>query len=94
MAKIIRKRRFCALRDALWHNSLTIGPALGFTGDAMIVDILVGVAQPEAVDTEAVAAILPYGTARVKVVEGGLDIVKDDGIGAHGDRKCCLHRLV
>jgi len=70
-----------ALKDALWHNSLTIGPALGFSGDAMIVDILIGVAQPEAVDRDAVAAILPYGTARVECVEGGLDIEKDDGSG-------------
>lgn len=70
-----------ALRDALWHNSLTIGPALGLSGDDMIVEIKIGVAKPDAVDKEAVAAILPYGTARVEVVEGGLDIPKDDGTG-------------
>lgn len=69
------------LRDALWHNSLTIGPALGLSGDDMIVDIIVGVAQPDAVDKDAVAAILPYGTATVQTVEGGLDVVKDDGVG-------------
>jgi len=32
-----------ALRDALWHNSLSIATALGHPLDAMIVDVHVGV---------------------------------------------------
>jgi len=67
------------LKDALWHNSLTIAPALGYSRDAMQVDVEVGVARPELVDAREVAAVLPYGVASVSVVEGGLDIVKDDG---------------
>ena len=35
-----------ALRDALWHNSLSIAPALGHSLDAMIVDIHIGVPAP------------------------------------------------
>ena len=31
-----------ALRDALWHNSLSIAPALGHPLDAMIVDVHIG----------------------------------------------------
>ena len=38
------------LRDALWHNSLTIAPALGYSRDSMQVDVEVGVARPELVD--------------------------------------------
>ena len=67
------------LRDALWHNSLTIAPALGYSRDSMQVDVEVGVARPELVDVNEVASVLPYGVASVSVVEGGLDIAKDDG---------------
>jgi len=67
-----------ALKDALWHNSLTIAPALGYSRDAMQVDVEVGVAKPELVDVSEVAAVLPYGVASVRVVEGGLDVAKDD----------------
>lgn len=70
-----------ALRDALWHNSLSLADAFGFPREAMQVEVSIGVAQPDAVDREAVAAVLPYGTARVSVAEGGLDVPKDDGSG-------------
>jgi len=70
-----------ALRDALWHNSLTIADALGFPKEAMIVEVMIGVARPDAVDKAQVAAVLPYGSAKVSVVEGGLDVLKDDGVG-------------
>jgi len=66
------------LKDALWHNSLSVAPALGYSRDDMQVDIEVGVAEPDKVDTDAVAAILPYGKASVKVSKGGLDVVNDD----------------
>ena len=70
-----------ALRDALWHNSLTVAPALGYPRESMQVDIQIGVAQPDNVDKQAVADVLPYGIAKVDVVKGGLDIPKDDGSG-------------
>src|SRR5258707_12177649 len=50
-----------ALRDALWHNSLSIATALGHPLDAMIVDVHIGVPRPETVDTAQVLAVLPYG---------------------------------
>lgn len=71
-----------ALRDALWHNSLTVCPALGYSPEDMQVDIEIAVAKPEQVDTAAVAAILPYGKAKVKVSEGGLDIPGQNGKSA------------
>lgn len=67
------------LKDALWHNSLSIAPALGYEREQMQVDIEVGVAQPDKVDRQAVAAVLPYGQASVNVTKGGLDIDNDDG---------------
>ena len=70
-----------ALKDALWHNSLTMADAFDFPRDAMIVDIEIAVQKPDAVDTDAVRAVLPYGHGTVAVVEGGLDVPKPDGAG-------------
>jgi uncharacterized protein (TIGR02058 family) len=68
-----------ALRDALWHNSLSIANALGQDTDAMQVEVLIGVPHPEKVDKSQVLAILPHGTGTVEVVEGGLEIPNDEG---------------
>jgi uncharacterized protein (TIGR02058 family) len=68
-----------ALRDALWHNSLSIATALGQPLDAMIVDVRVGVPRPNTVDKAQVLAVLPYGKGTVTVTEGGLEIFNDAG---------------
>jgi len=68
-----------ALRDALWHNSLSVTRALGMDVDSMRVEVIIGVPKPEAVDTAQVLAILPHGTGEVKVVQGGLEIPSDSG---------------
>ena len=66
-----------ALRDALWHNSLSVADALGQHVDAMQVEVTIGVPHPERVDKAAVLALLPHGSGTVTVVEGGLEIVND-----------------
>jgi len=71
-----------ALRDALWHNSLTVANAIGKDTDAMVVEVLIGVPKPDQVDKQAVLAVLPHGTGTVKVVEGGLEIKNDAGTGS------------
>jgi uncharacterized protein (TIGR02058 family) len=68
-----------ALRDALWHNSLSVAAALGQPTDSMQVEVTIGVPQPDQVDREAVLAVLPHGTGTVNVVEGGLEIPNDAG---------------
>ena len=68
-----------ALRDALWHNSLSIATALGHPLEAMIVDVHIGVPRPELVDKTQVLAVLPYGKGTVTVIEGGLEIHNDEG---------------
>ena len=70
-----------ALKDALWHNSLSMADAFGFPRDSMIVDIEIAVQNPNAVDADTVKAVLPYGQGTVKVVKGGLDVPKPDGAG-------------
>ena len=54
-----------ALKDALWHNSLTMADAFGFSRES----------------TDAVKAVLPYGKGAVTVVKGGLDVPKPDSAG-------------
>jgi uncharacterized protein (TIGR02058 family) len=63
-----------ALRDALWHNSLSVADAVGLPTDAMRVEVTIGVPRPDEVDKRAVLAVLPHGTGTVAVVEGGLEI--------------------
>lgn len=78
-----------ALRDALWHNSLSIGAAVNQPVDAMRVEVLIGVPKPDQVDKDEVLAILPHGTGTVTVVEGGLEIPNDEGTGVTVIANCC-----
>lgn len=71
-----------ALRDALWHNSLSVANALGQPTDSMRVEVTIGVPQPDEVDEAAVLEVLPHGTGTVTVVEGGLEIPNDAGTGS------------
>ena len=47
-----------ALRDALWHNSLSIATALGQPLDAMIVDVHIGVARKAFLATDGTTGSL------------------------------------
>ncbi|ESS14874.1 hypothetical protein MOLA814_00440 [Betaproteobacteria bacterium MOLA814] len=86
MGTSIRKRNYTeaaarAIRDALWHNSLNVADAFGFSREAMIIDVQIGVQQPDAVDTHALLDIFPYGQPTITVVKGGLDIARQDKEG-------------
>ena len=81
MGTSIRSRNYTeaaarAIRDALWHNSLNVAEAFGFAREAMLIDVEVGVQQPDAVECEALLKVFPYGQPHIKVVKGGLDIMK------------------
>ena len=71
-----------AIRDALWHNSVNVAELFGFPKSAMIIDVEIGVQDPDAVDRAALAAIFPYGSPQISVVEGGLNVPKPDASGA------------
>src|SRR5207244_11979349 len=73
-----------ALRDALWHNSLSVADAVGLPVDAMQVDVTIGIPRPERVDKDAVLAVLPHGTGTVRVVERGLEIPNHSGTNTTG----------
>ena len=86
MGTSIRSRNYTeaaarAIRDALWHNSLNLADALDFPRDAMLIDVEIGVQKPEAVDSDALLGIFPYGQPSITVVKGGLDVDKPDGSG-------------
>jgi uncharacterized protein (TIGR02058 family) len=67
-----------AVKDALHRNSLTVAHALGKDPAEMVVRCVVGVTKPEAVNTEEVAAVFPYGDITVTAEAGGLDQGKPD----------------
>src|SRR5258708_19823088 len=66
-----------ALRDALWHNSLSVANALGQPTDAMQVEVTIGVPRPDLAAKEQVLSVLPHGPGTVNVLEGGLAIAND-----------------
>ena len=68
-----------AVFDAIHHSSLHFFAPLEKTADDMFIDLLIGVPEPDKVDTKRVAAALPYGTVSVTVQKGGLEIPGDDG---------------
>lgn len=69
-----------AIKHALWRNSINLAELFGKEKTDMIIDVKVGVAQPDAVDVSAVAKVFPYGQVSVEVVEGGLDVERDNGV--------------
>ena len=68
-----------AVKDALWHNSLTVADAFGVGRDGMLIEAVIGAGDPGSVDTQAVAGVFPYGTVSVRVEQGGMAIAKEAG---------------
>src|SRR3954464_5274183 len=68
-----------AVSDAIRHSSLGFFRMLGKTASDMFVDVTIGVPDPGAVDTAAVAAELPYGKVTVTAVKGGLKVPAESG---------------
>src|ERR1700740_960841 len=68
-----------AVSDAIRHSSLGFFRMLGKTANDMFVDVTIAVPNPEAVDTEAIAKELPYGTKTVTAIKGGLEIPSESG---------------
>jgi uncharacterized protein (TIGR02058 family) len=71
-----------AVSDAIRHSSLGFFRMVGKTSSDMFVDVTIGVPDPGAVDTAAVAKELPYGTVTVTAVKGGLEIPAESGSDA------------
>ena len=46
-----------AVKDALWHNSISFAQAFGFPREAMIIEVALASQQPDKIDIAAVADI-------------------------------------
>ncbi len=68
-----------AVSDAIRHSSLGFVRLFGKTPQDMVIEVVIGVPNPDDVDTAAVAKELPYGTVTVKAVAGGLEIPSQTG---------------
>ncbi len=68
-----------AVKDALWHNSINLAELYGKDKTDMVITVEVGVQNPDALDTDAIAAIFPYGQITVVPRKGGLDVPRCDG---------------
>jgi len=68
-----------AVSDAIRHSSLGFVRFVWKTPQDMVVDVTIGVPNPDDVDTAAVAKELPYGTVTVNAVKGGLEILSQTG---------------
>ena len=84
MGSSLRRRDYTqaamrALKDALWHNSINLAELFGKDKTEMLINVEVGVQDPDAVNRAAVAKIFPYGQVRVEVMHGGLDVPRPEG---------------
>ena len=71
-----------AVEDAMRHSSLSLFHGLKLDPKTMKVEVKIGAPDPESVDKNAVAAMLPYGTVTVTIEQGG---VTAEGMGGLGD---------
>ena len=71
-----------AVSDAIRHSSLNFFKTLNKSADEMRITLVIGVTNPNAVDSKEVARELPYGTVKVEVKQGGLEVPNEAGDGA------------
>jgi uncharacterized protein (TIGR02058 family) len=69
-----------AVSDAIRHSSLPLLSSIRERGGEMLVDVLIGVPQPETVDVERVRRELPHGEVTVRAVAGGLAAPDSDAL--------------
>ena len=72
-----------AIHDALRHSTLSLFTPLGLTTDDMRVQVTIGVQQPDKIDTDALATMLPRGRATVTATLGGQDIPNPENGETH-----------
>ena len=68
-----------AVSDAIRHSSLNFFKTLNKSADEMRITLVIGVTSPNAVDSVEVARELPYGTVKVEVKQGGLEVPNEAG---------------
>lgn len=69
-----------AVSDAIRHSSLPFFRDVRERGGKMLVDVTVGVPNPDTVDLDRVKRELPHGEVTVRAVAGGLRVPNADTI--------------
>jgi len=67
-----------AIEDALRHSTIPMLKVRDIPHQDMTVKVTVGVAEPDKLDTQALAKRLPRGTASVTAVKGGHNVVNSE----------------
>jgi len=62
-----------AVEDAPHRSSLVMIHTLGVNESDVLVDVTIGVQQPDEIETDTVKAKLPIGQVTVRAIKGGLD---------------------
>ena len=75
-----------AARRAVWnavHQSSIMGLGLfgPDTSKNMVVEVTIAITRPDEVDEDVVLAVLPHGTGKLKVIQGGMEIEGREGSG-------------
>ncbi len=63
-----------AVEDAIHHSSLTVFRSLGIDPNTMQIELTLAAQEPEKIDLDAVAALLPFGQVSPRAVKGGLNV--------------------
>ena len=75
---VVGDKVVAAIQDALRHSSLPLFETLDIPHSDMRVQVTIGVAEPDKIDTTALAATLPRGNPTVTAVQGGLNSTNPD----------------
>lgn len=67
-----------AIESAMRRSTLPMFETTGLHHADMEVVVTIGVQEPETIDTQALARLLPRGRARVQVVRGGQNIRNEE----------------
>lgn len=70
-----------AVRAALWRNSINLAEYMGVGKEDMRIEVHIGCAKPDQVDTAVLAEVFPYGETSFIVTHGGLDVDRPEGVG-------------
>lgn len=71
-----------AVEDAMRKSSIPLFGSLGISHEEMRVLVTIGIQEPDRLDLDAVAKIMPRGKAEVRAVTGGLNPTGSDMIVA------------
>ncbi len=67
------------VKNTLWRNSINLAELYGKQKTDMQITVEIGVADPTALDMDALAAVFPYGQVTVVPRKGGMDVPRADG---------------